>query len=62
MTSLKWMFIHESHSTMWPLYVSPDLSSTSCAQGGMHSCMGWGLHGEAYGGPELQAGELRKCR
>lgn len=30
MTSLKWMFIQESTLTKWPLYVSPDLSSTSC--------------------------------
>lgn len=30
MTSLRWMFIHESTLTKCPLYVSPDLSSTSC--------------------------------
>lgn len=32
MTSLKWMFIHESTFTKCPLYVSPDLSSTNCRQ------------------------------
>lgn len=30
MTSRRWMFIHVSHCTMWPLYVSPFFSSISC--------------------------------
>jgi hypothetical protein len=31
MTSRRCKFIHWSHSTMWPLYVSPVFSSTSCS-------------------------------
>lgn len=34
MTSFRCRFIHVSHSTRWPLYVSPLFSSTSCAEGG----------------------------
>jgi hypothetical protein len=32
MTSRRWMFIHVSHCTMCPLYVSPFLSSISCSK------------------------------
>lgn len=33
MTSRRWMFIHVSHCTMCPLYVSPFFSSTSWQEG-----------------------------
>ena len=31
-TSRRWTFIQLSHCTMWPLYVSPFFSSTSCCR------------------------------